>query len=140
MTDWLDGNPGLAVERPWPMAPAHLLARERWLWWDTRRVARRALQRLAGSGLVGGWSACRGAGRAVAWVGRYDSSEWDDPPGKLSLLYYLERGRHAQRQVRLLCVTSGRPSLGASRSRSNADRAGRRTRTTMAIVRCQMDR
>jgi hypothetical protein len=25
------------------------------------------------------------------WVDRYDSGEWDDPPGKLALLYDLER-------------------------------------------------
>jgi hypothetical protein len=27
----------------------------------------------------------------VNWVERYDSGEWDDPPGKLALLYDLER-------------------------------------------------
>jgi hypothetical protein len=27
----------------------------------------------------------------AAWVLRYDSGEWDDPPGKLALLYDLER-------------------------------------------------
>ena len=27
----------------------------------------------------------------AAWVERYDSGEWDDPPGKLGLLYDLER-------------------------------------------------
>jgi hypothetical protein len=27
----------------------------------------------------------------AAWVARYDSGEWDDPPGKLALLYDLER-------------------------------------------------
>jgi hypothetical protein len=26
-----------------------------------------------------------------AWLQRYDSGEWDDPPGKLALLYDLER-------------------------------------------------
>lgn len=26
-----------------------------------------------------------------SWVERYDSGEWDDPPGKLALLYDLER-------------------------------------------------
>jgi hypothetical protein len=26
-----------------------------------------------------------------AWCHRYDSGEWDDPPGKLALLYDLER-------------------------------------------------
>ena len=32
MTDWLHGE--LAVEQRWPMAPAHLLPRERWMWWE----------------------------------------------------------------------------------------------------------
>jgi hypothetical protein len=27
----------------------------------------------------------------AAWVARYDTGEWDDPPGKLALLYDLER-------------------------------------------------
>ena len=27
----------------------------------------------------------------AAWTNRYDSGEWDDPPGKLALLYDLER-------------------------------------------------
>ncbi len=27
----------------------------------------------------------------AAWTERYDSGEWDDPPGKLSLLFDLER-------------------------------------------------
>ena len=27
----------------------------------------------------------------AAWVDRYDSGEWDDPPGKLAVLYDLER-------------------------------------------------
>jgi hypothetical protein len=27
----------------------------------------------------------------AAWVERYDSGEWDDPPGKLALLHDLER-------------------------------------------------
>ena len=27
----------------------------------------------------------------AAWVDRYESGEWDDPPGKLALLYDIER-------------------------------------------------
>jgi len=27
----------------------------------------------------------------AAWVDRYDTGEWDDPPGKLALLFELER-------------------------------------------------
>jgi hypothetical protein len=29
----------------------------------------------------------------AAWLERYDSGEWNDPPGKLALLYDLERVR-----------------------------------------------
>ena len=29
----------------------------------------------------------------AAWVERYDTGEWDDPPGKLGLLYDVERVR-----------------------------------------------
>jgi hypothetical protein len=29
----------------------------------------------------------------AAWVERYDSGEWDDPPGKLGLLYDFDRIR-----------------------------------------------
>jgi hypothetical protein len=35
MTDWPDGEPGEpADEQRWAMAPADLLPRERWLWWE----------------------------------------------------------------------------------------------------------
>jgi hypothetical protein len=33
----------------------------------------------------------------AAWVDRYDSGEWDDPPGKLALLYDVERVRELVR-------------------------------------------
>jgi hypothetical protein len=35
----------------------------------------------------------------AAWVSRYDAGEWDDPPGKLSLLYDLERVRELIRGI-----------------------------------------
>jgi hypothetical protein len=35
MTDWSEGeHDELALDQRWPMAPAHLLPRERWLWWE----------------------------------------------------------------------------------------------------------
>jgi len=35
MTDWLgDEHDELAVDQRWPLAPTHLLPRERWLWWE----------------------------------------------------------------------------------------------------------
>jgi hypothetical protein len=33
----------------------------------------------------------------AAWVARYDSGEWDDPPGKLALLHDLVRVRELVR-------------------------------------------
>lgn len=33
----------------------------------------------------------------AAWVARYDSGEWDDPPGKLALLYDIGRVRELVR-------------------------------------------
>ena len=72
-----------------------LYPRERWMWfeqlWTRRLRAARALPPAGPVGLVGGPGPGRGAGRAAAWVERYDSGEWDDPPGKLALLYDLER-------------------------------------------------
>ena len=38
----------------------------------------------------------------TAWIERYDSGEWDDPPGKLARLYDLER-------VAVLLRDSGEP-------------------------------
>jgi hypothetical protein len=90
-SDELDDPEG----RRWPLHWATLYPRERWLWFEQL------------------WSdVCRLRGRYrlpvrsrwwedaiqvealaafAAWVQRYDSGEWDDPPGKLALLYDLER-------------------------------------------------
>jgi hypothetical protein len=99
MTDWLDGeHDELAVgEQRWPMAPADLLPRERWLWWeqlwsDVIALAERYRIRPAKDWWEDGVQVEALAAMA-AWVGRYDSGEWDNPPGKLALLYDLERVR-----------------------------------------------
>jgi hypothetical protein len=49
----------------------------------------------------------------AAWVARYDSGEWDDPPGKLALLYDLERVRQL--------IKGGEP-FDASRDRAAFER------------------
>jgi hypothetical protein len=95
MTDWVD-DPGSYPDRPrWPMAPNDLLPRERWLWWEqlwSDVCALRGRYRLP---LRSGWweDQVQVESRAAlaAWVERYDSGEWDDPPGKLALLCDLER-------------------------------------------------
>ena len=80
----------------------------------------------------GGSTRCRSkrSSALAAWVDRYDSGEWDDPPGKLSLLYEIERVAgllrsgnepfHPDRDRRqfeafLIDVHGCRPTPGASR-------------------------
>jgi hypothetical protein len=79
----------------WPLDWRGLYPRERWLWFeqlwsdvcmlrDRYRLAVRA----------GWWEndiQLEALAALAAWVGRYDSGEWDDPPGKLALLFDLER-------------------------------------------------
>jgi hypothetical protein len=72
----------------------------------------------------------------AAWVARYDSGEWDDPPGKLALLYDLERvrqlirgadpfdpGRDRAAFTRFLADSGCQPAPGETpRGSSNAER------------------
>lgn len=87
---WEDEEP-----RRWPMTWRGLLPRERWQWFerlwhdvcelrDRYRLAVRSRW----------WEddlQVEVLAALAAWVQRYDSGEWDDPPGKLSLLFDLER-------------------------------------------------
>ena len=99
MTDWLeDEHDELELdERRWPLAPTHLLPRERWLWWeqlwsDVLMLGNRYRIRPGRDWWEDG-KQVEALAALAAWVGRYDSGEWDDPPGKLALLYDLERVR-----------------------------------------------
>jgi len=93
--EWLeDDDPCLDAHR-WPMAPTDLLPRERWLWWEqlwSDVCALRVRYRLP---VRSGWwedqVQVEALAALAAWVERYDAGEWDDPPGKLVLLYDLER-------------------------------------------------
>ena len=96
MTDWPEDELELG-ERRWPLAPSHLLPRERWLWWeqlwsDVLALAERYRLRPAKDWWEDGVQV-EALAALAAWVERYDSGEWDDPPGKLSLLYDLDRVR-----------------------------------------------
>ena len=96
MTNEFDGeHDELALERRWPLAPSNLLPRERWQWWEqlwSDVVALRKRYRLP---VRSGWwedqVQVEALAALAAWVERYDAGEWDDPPGKLALLYDLER-------------------------------------------------
>jgi hypothetical protein len=98
MTDWSEGeHDELALEPRWPMAPAHLLPRERWLSWeqlwsDVIMLGDRYRVR-PGKDWWENAAHVEALAALAAWVARYDSGEWDDPPGKLALLYDLERVR-----------------------------------------------
>jgi len=130
MTDWSEGeHDELALEQRWPMAPTHLLPRERRRWWeqlwsDVIMLGDRYRVRPAKDW----WEDAvqvEALAALAAWVARYDSGEWDDPPGKLSLLYDLERVRelirggepfHPQRDrgafARFLIEAGGQPPPG----------------------------
>ena len=98
MSEWSeDENPLDPDERRWPMAPNDLLPRERWRWWEQLwsdvlalgdRYRIRPAKDWWGDGVL-----VEALAALAAWVERYDIGEWDDPPGKLSLLYDLERVR-----------------------------------------------
>ena len=97
MPEWLeDGDPRLAGYR-WPMAPNDLPPRERWLWWEQLWADVISLSKRYRIRLGHRWweddVEVETLAALAAWVERYDSGEWDDPPGKLGLLYDLERVR-----------------------------------------------
>jgi hypothetical protein len=81
--------------RRWPLGWQELYPRERWLWFErlwTDVCSLRKRYRLA---VRAGWwedqVQVEALAALAAWTERYDSGEWDDPPGKLSLLFDLER-------------------------------------------------
>lgn len=81
--------------RRWPLVPHGLYPRERWLWFEqlwTDVCTLRDRYRLP---VRAGWwedaVQVEALAALAAWTERYDGGEWDDPPGKLALLYDLER-------------------------------------------------
>jgi hypothetical protein len=76
-------------------SPNGLLPREEWLWWGQLWSDVRALRARYRLGVRSGWwedpVQVQALAALAAWLERYDSGEWDDPPGKLSLIYDLER-------------------------------------------------
>jgi hypothetical protein len=79
----------------WPLDWRDLYPRERWLWFEQLWADVCALRERYGLALRSGWwrdqIQVEALAALAAWVDRYDSGEWDDPPGKLALLYELER-------------------------------------------------
>jgi hypothetical protein len=94
---WEDSDvyPDDAVSMHWPLDWRGLYPRERWIWFEqlwSEVCTLRDRYRLA---IRSGWweneLQLEVLAALSAWVSRYDSGEWDDPPGKLALLYDLER-------------------------------------------------
>jgi hypothetical protein len=88
-----DADEGLSLR--WPLHWRELYPHERWIWFEqvwSEVCSLRERYRLA---IRSGWweneIQLEALAALSAWVCRYDSGEWDDPPGKLALLYDLER-------------------------------------------------
>jgi len=81
--------------RRWPLASHGLYPRERWRWYEQLWNDVCTLKSRFGLPVRSGWwedaLEVEALAALAAWVERYDSGEWDDPPGKLALLYDLER-------------------------------------------------
>jgi hypothetical protein len=90
-----NGDPNGGLSPRWPLHWRGLYPRERWIWFEqlwSEVCTLRDRYRLA---IRSGWWENEVQVEALAalgaWVSRYDSGEWDDPPGKLALLYDVER-------------------------------------------------
>ena len=95
--DW-DEPDGYWDESPaprWPLDWHGLYPRERWAWFERLWTAACELQERYRLAIRSGWwedqVQVEALAALAAWVARYDSGEWDDPPGKLALLHDLER-------------------------------------------------
>ena len=79
----------------WPLSWRGLYPRERWLWFEQLWGDVGRLRERYGLMVRSGWwedqVQVEALAALAAWTVRYDSGEWDDPPGKLALLYDLER-------------------------------------------------
>jgi len=88
-------NPDLLEGGRWPLDWRSLYPRERWLWWEQLWMDVCALRERYRLALRSRWwedqVQVEALAALAAWVDRYDTGEWDDPPGKLGLLFELER-------------------------------------------------
>ncbi|HWD65485.1 MAG TPA: hypothetical protein VG405_09950 [Solirubrobacteraceae bacterium] len=81
--------------RRWPLDWRGLLPRERWIWFERLWMDVCVLHRRYRLPVRSRWwedsIQVEALAALAAWTARYDSGEWDDPPGKLALLFELER-------------------------------------------------
>ena len=87
--------PAPEVSGRWPLDWGGLYPRERWMWfeqlWSDVGMLRERYRLAVRAGWWEDQIQAEALAALAAWVDRYDSGEWDDPPGKLALLYDLER-------------------------------------------------
>ena len=78
----------------WPLSGRELYPRERWLWyeqlWSDACMLRTRYRLPVYSGWWENELQVEALAALAAWVDRYDSGEWDEPAGKLALLFDLE--------------------------------------------------
>ena len=119
-----------AASPRWPLDWRGLYPRERWLWFEQLWCDVCMLRERYRIAIRSEWwenaLQLEALAALAAWVSRYDSGEWDDPPGKLALLFDLERvaallrdgvdpfhpGRDRTAFVRYLIVTGCQPPPG----------------------------
>jgi hypothetical protein len=81
----------------WRLGWRELPPADRWLWWNRLWGAALQLRDRYRLGLRSGWwkddIQVEALAALTAWSSAYDTGAWGDPPGKLQLLYDLERIR-----------------------------------------------
>ncbi len=86
---------GEELSTRWPLDWQGLYPRERWLWfeqlWSDACMLRERYHLQIRSSWWEDQIQVEALAALASWVARYDSGEWDDPPGKLALLFDLER-------------------------------------------------
>ena len=90
-----DGGWDETEGRRWPLDWRGLYPRERWIWferlWTDVCILRERYRLSVRSGWWEDQIQVEALAALAAWTDRYGSGEWDDPAGKLALLYDLER-------------------------------------------------
>jgi hypothetical protein len=84
-----------ASETRWPLSYHGLRPDHRWSWferlWADVSMLRERYRLMVRSGWWEDEVQVEALAALAEWTARYDSGEWDDPPGKLALLYDLQR-------------------------------------------------
>ena len=79
----------------WPLTWRGLAPPARWIWFDQLWRDVCMLRERYRLGVRSGWwedeIQVEALAALAAWVWRYDAGAWEDPPGKLALLYDLQR-------------------------------------------------